>query len=256
MKEMFDLTGKKAIVTFGASGYPKAIAEAIHDAGGEVVIMDMDKSGKNAAAEIGRVGAAAYFVETDFSDRNAVPDGFKKAFDLLGGKIDILVNGCGAIVKKAAAELTDEDYDKCLNLDLVSTFLMTQQAAREMVKAGCGHVINVASVFSSKSGVKTAAYDTMMGAVCQVAKAFSNELACKGLRANTIAVGFSEENMGIFAGSGSDADKVRSDAMGRIPVKRLGRFDDVKGLALLLCSEASDYITGTVIPLDGGYLAV
>ena len=255
MKNVFDFTGKKAIVTGGASGLGRAMAEAVHDAGAAVVILDSCECGSKTALEMSASGAPVSFCKTDFTSRDDIKEKFKKAVELLGG-LDIMINGASVIEKKPAEEVTAGEWDVTMSTNMVSVFMFSQLAARIFVPQGSGKIVNLTSEYAFFSGPDTAPYATSMGAVCQLTKSFSNALSYSGLRANAIAVGFMEENIDTFAGSGEESGKFRDDTMDRIPVKRLGKAEDIKGLTLFLCSEASDYVTGAVIPCDGGYQAV
>ncbi len=249
---LFDLTGKKAIVTGAARGLSRGMAEGLHDAGAEVVILDILDEGAETAKEMSKTGAPVHFIKADLLDREQVVEKFNEALGILG-TLDIIINGAGFHISGDAADYKLEDWDKVIQIHLTTTFMLSQLAARVMLEKGYGKIINIASMLSFFGGYRVAAYATAKGAVAQLTKNFSNDWAGRGINCNCIAPGYMDTK--INAHISKDAAPERFEEITqRIPAGRWGTPDDVKGIAVFLASHASDYVCGTVIPVDGGYL--
>ena len=253
MLEMFNLSGKKAIITGAAGNLCKGMAEALHDAGAEVVIMDLLDKGADTAAEIGKTGAPAHFVKVNLRDRQDLNAKFKDALDKLGGHIDILINGAGAIKNNAVEDYTDEEWDMVIDINLTAAFMLCQLAGREMLKQGSGKIINVASMLAFFGGYRVPSYAASKGALAQLTKTLCNEWAKHGINVNAIAPGYMETSFNAHILPNVNPERYNSITE-RIPAGRWGCPEDLKGLAVFLSSRASDYINGAVIPCDGGYL--
>ena len=171
---------------------------------------------------------------------------------MLGGKIDILLNDAGVQRRNHCEDFTLEDWDTVINVNLNAVFVLCQLAGREMLKQGSGKIINMASMLSFFGGFTVPAYAASKGAVAQLTKALSNEWAGKNIQVNAIAPGYmaTEMNTALINDNGRN-----TEILARIPAGRWGTAKDMKGLAVFLASDASNYISGAVIPLDGGYLA-
>ena len=191
-------------------------------------------------------------LKADVSDRSQIRDSFEKALALLEGRLDILVNSAGIQRRHASEVFPEQDWDAVIAVNLEATFFYCQLAANNMIPTGGGKIINIASMQSFLGGITIPAYAASKGGVSQLTKALSNDWAAKGICVNAIAPGYMDTQMNVALIN----DPVRNaEALSRIPMKRWGKGGDLKGLVVFLASAASDYITGTVIPVDGGYLA-
>ena len=248
---MFDLTGKKAIVTGGASGLGRGLVEGLHEAGAEVAIIDITDQIDAIANEIGRSGAKVFGIKGNLGDREQLKQAFQASVAKLGGTLDILVNCAGIQRRNPCLDFTAKDWDDVIELNLTATFLLSQLAGRIMAEKNKGKIINIASLLSFFGGYTVPAYAASKGAVAQLTKAFSNEWASLGVNVNAIAPGYMDTplNTAIMA----DQER-NSKILARIPAGRWGTPADMKGLIIFLASDASNYVNGAIIPIDGGYL--
>jgi 2-deoxy-D-gluconate 3-dehydrogenase len=248
---LFDLSGKKAIVTGAASGLGRGMAEGLHDAGAEIVLIDVAGAIDSVASQLGARGARVQAVRADLRQRKELAAAFEQAVSKLGGALDILVNCAGIQRRNPCLDFTLEDWDDVVEVNLTALFQLCQMAGRIMAKQGQGKIINVASALSFFGGYTVPAYAASKGGVAQVTKAFSNEWAALGINVNAIAPGYMDTPMNVALVN----DPARnSKILARIPAGRWGKPEDLKGVAVFLASEASNYLSGAVIPVDGGYL--
>ncbi len=250
MNGLFDIRGKKAIVTGGSRGIGKGIAKGLHDAGVEVVVMGTNEKVLASAREIGTAETKAHGVICDFDRTADIEGAFQKALGFLGGDIDILVNNAGTQIRHKCEEFPLEDWEKVLRINLTSAFVMSQLAGRIMLKKGYGKVINIASIISFSGGYTVPAYAASKGGIAQVTKTFCNEWASRGVNVNAIAPGYIETDNLI----GLDETRMRQ-ILDRIPAGRLGKPEDLVGMVIYLASRASDYVHGSVQLVDGGWQA-
>lgn len=248
---LFDLTGKKAIVTGAGSGLGNSIAIGLAEAGAEVAIIDLMPDVAEVAARMSEGGKKFYGVRANLMDRSDLPRAFDECVRLLGG-LDILVNNAGMQVRGKAEEIPLDGWDRLIELNVTAVFEMSQLAARQMLPQGYGKIINVASMLSFFGGLNCSPYAASKGAVAQLTKAFSNEWASKGINVNAIAPGYM--NTALNTKLLNDPERYHEIAL-RIPAVRWGEADDLKGTVVYLASHAADYVTGAVIPIDGGYLS-
>ena len=247
---LFDLTGRKVIVTGAASGLGKAMTEGLHEAGAEVVIIDVAASGAKTASKIGGAGPAVHFVQADLLDRSQLNRSFDIALEKLNGDLDVIVNNVGMHIRKPAYGYQMADWDKVLGLNLNTQFMFCQRAGEQMLQKGYGKIINIASVVGVTGGLNAAAYSASKSGVIAMSKSLSNEWAEKGIQVNVIAPGY------IDTAINDDLDAARKEKLvERIPIGRWGCPDDLKGAVVFLASKASDYVCGIVLPVDGGFLA-
>lgn len=227
----YDLSGRKAVVTGASRGIGKAMADALELAGAVVV----------------RVSSK----ECDLSDRGNVYAFIEKT-KAEQGHIDILVNNAGTILRKPAAEHPDEYWDKVIDVNLNSQFILAREFGRDMVANGYGKIVFTASLLTFQGGINVPGYAASKGGLAQMAKALSNEWAPHGVNVNCIAPGYiATDNTAALR-----ADPERSrQILERIPAGRWGRAEDIAGACVFLCSPASDYVNGIVLPVDGGWLA-
>lgn len=249
---MFDLTGKRAIVTGGGRGLGRGMATGLAEAGAKVVIIGSSKAVLDAAEELRSQGLDVTGLQGDLSDRSAIPETFEKAVELLGGGVDILLNNAGVQRRNHCEDFTLEDWDTVIDVNLRAVFQLCQLAGRKMLAQGGGKIINMASMLSFFGGFTVPAYAASKGGVAQLTKALSNEWAGKNIQVNAIAPGYMATEMNTALIHDESRNK---EILARIPAGRWGTPEDMKGLAVFLASAASDYINGAVIPLDGGYLA-
>ncbi len=248
--EAFKLTGKNAIVTGAGAGLGNSIAAGLAEAGAKVALIDIRPDIGEIAAGMSGNGMELVGVRADLMNREDLRRGFEECLGLLGG-VDILVNNAGMQVRGRAEDIPLCDWDRLIELNVTSLFEMSQLAAREMFKKGYGKIINVASMLSFFGGLNCSPYAASKGAVAQLTKAFSNEWAGRGINVNAIAPGYMDTalNTSLMA----DEERYREITL-RIPAHRWGRPEDLTGTVVYLASRASDYVSGAVIPIDGGYL--
>jgi len=246
--ELFRLDNKVALVTGAASGLGAAIATGLAQAGATVAVHGNRRAATETAAAIGSKAAA---FRADLSS----PDGASELFSQVKkqfGRVDILVNNAGTIIRHAAEEFPLEDWQTVLQVNLTSVFQLSQLAGRDMIaRNASGKIVNIASLLSFQGGIRVPAYAASKGGVAQLTKALANEWAAKNIQVNAIAPGY-------FATTNTEAlqaDETRNrQILERIPAGRWGQPVDLAGAALFLSSPASDYVTGTVLTVDGGWM--
>jgi 2-deoxy-D-gluconate 3-dehydrogenase len=250
--DLFRLDNKVALVTGAASGLGAAIATALAQAGATVAVHGNRRAATETAAAIGPQAAA---FRADLSSTEGANKLFSQVKDKFG-RIDILVNNAGTIIRHAAEEYPLEDWQTVLQVNLTSVFQLSQLAARDMISRStpghnAGKIVNIASLLSFQGGIRVPAYAASKGGVAQLTKALANEWAAKGIQVNAIAPGY-------FATTNTEAlqaDETRNrQILERIPAGRWGQPNDLAGAALFLSAPASDYVTGTVITVDGGWM--
>ena len=247
--DQFSLAGKKAIVTGGARGLGNGIAQGLHEAGAEVMLIDVLPQVKEAAYKMNNSTVAAFALEADLFGKKNVVNAFTKAMEQLGG-IDILVTAAGVQHRQEAVTFDETQWEKVLDINLSSVFYLCQCAGEYMMKKRNGRIINVASMLSFFGGVLIPAYAASKGGIAQITKALSNEWAGYGVCVNAIAPGYMETDLTATL---REYPEQIEDIIKRIPAGRWGTREDVKGICVFLASEASKYITGSVIAVDGGY---
>lgn len=253
MTNLFDIQGRKAIVTGATRGLGWGMAEGLMESGVEVVIWGTSEKVLGVAEEFRGRGFACHGVSADLSDRDSLKAGFVRSLELLGGKIDILVNCAGIQRRHPSEEFPLSDWDQVLEVNLTAPFELCQLAGREMLKAGYGKIINIASMQSFFGGLTIPAYASAKGGIALLTKALCNEWAGRGINVNAIAPGYmaTEMNTALL----DPANPRYKEITDRIPTHRWGgaRGEDMKGACIFLASRASDYLNGAVIPVDGGY---
>jgi NAD(P)-dependent dehydrogenase (short-subunit alcohol dehydrogenase family) len=254
--KLFDLTGQTALVTGGSRGLGLQIAEALGEAGAQVFLTSR-KAGdlEEAAAHLKARGITASWVAADASQPEETVRIAETALQQLGGRIDILVNNAGATWGAPAEDHPLEAWDKVMNLNIRSLFLMSQAVGkRSMIPRRRGRIDNVASVagLAGSADVQFIAYGTSKGAVVNFTRTLAGEWGKYGITVNALAPGFFPSKMtrGTLAAVG--ADKLAAAA----PLNRLGDDDDLKGATLLFASAAGKHITGQILAIDGGVSAV
>lgn len=250
--EQFKLTGKKAIVVGGAGDLGKAMVEAISQAGAQTVVIDFDDRVFEMCKDFTNNGLNVSAIKADVSKKTEIKDSYEAALEILGGTVDILINSAGIQRRYPSEDFPDEEWSKVIAINLDATFYYCKYAGNTMLKNGGGKIINIASLMSFLGGITIPAYAASKGGVGQLTKALSNDWAEKGICVNGIAPGYMDTQLNV----GIINDKKRTEEVFmRVPMKRWGNGEDLKGLTVFLASPASDYITGCIIPVDGGYLA-
>ena len=249
--KLFDIHGKNALVTGSGSGIGLGIAEGLLEAGVTVVLHSRSDSAIREAERLKGLGYDAKAVTGDLRTAEESEAVFQKAMEILGNRMDILVNCAGAQHRAPALEFPLEKFDEVMDVNLRSVFVMCKCAGAHMLKRGYGKIINIASMQSFFGIPNTPAYAASKGAVAQLTKALGNEWIGKGVNVNAIAPGWIATKLTKAVVE----DEARTkEIMGRLPAGRWGLPGDFKGPAIFLASAASDYLSGVVLPVDGGYL--
>ena len=251
-KENFSLEGRKAIVTGGAKGLCNKMAQALHDAGTEVVLLDILDSVFESADIMEASGAPVHAVKGDLSDFSSLNSIYNACLDKLNGRVDILLNGAGIQYRCPAADFPQDRWQKILDINLSAVFYMCQAAGNTMLNQHYGKIINISSMTSFFGSVLIPAYSASKAGVSQITKALSNEWASQGINVNAIAPGYmaTELTQNMKEVNPAQYNEITS----RIPMGRWGKPEDLSGLVVFLASDASAYISGAVIPVDGGFL--
>lgn len=250
---MFDIAGKKALITGATRGLGKGMAEALLENGVETVVCGTNATVvEQRAAEWRAKGMACHALAVDLGDKKNRQAAFAKGLEMLGGKIDILVNAAGVQHRDFSENFPIEEWERVIEINLNAVFDLCQMAGRRMIAQGGGKIINIASMLTFFGGYTVPAYAAAKGGVGQLTKALSNEWASKNIQVNALAPGYmaTDMNAALLADEGRN-----TEILSRIPAKRWGTGDDMKGPLLFLASAASDYMNGAVIPVDGGYLS-
>lgn len=246
----FDLAGKTALVTGANTGIGQAIAVALAQAGVDVAVAGRSEPTETLAA-IEATGRKAVNIAADFGSIEPVGRVVDEALAGLGS-IDILVNNAGIIRRADLLDFGEADWDAVIDTNLKTLFFLSQAAAKHMAERGSGKIINIASLLTFQGGVRVPSYAAAKSGVGGVTKAMANELASKGVQVNAIAPGYIATNNTAAL----QADETRNRQITeRIPAGRWGRPQDIAGAALFLASPASDYVTGHILAVDGGWLA-
>ena len=248
--QLFDLSGKVAVVTGANTGIGQGVAVALARAGADVAAVgrsDPDQTGEAVEA----AGRRFLSIKADLGSIEPVERVIAEAVDGLG-RIDILVNNAGIIRRADSIDFTEADWDAVVDTNLKTVFFLSQAAARRMIPAGGGKIINIASLLSFQGGIRVPSYTASKSGVAGLTKILANEWASKGVTVNAIAPGYFDTNNT----EALRADENRNRAiLERIPAGRWGQPEDIGGAAVFLASRASDYVNGIVLPVDGGWRA-
>lgn len=249
--DLFCLDGKVAIVTGAARGLGQAIAEGLAEAGADIALVDilpLDDSVK----KVQDLGRKAVPIIADLSRLDCIEKITSTTLDQLG-RIDILVNNAGIIRRAAFVEFSEKDWDDVIQINQKSLFFLTQAVAKIMIRQGQGgKIINIASMLSFQGGILTSSYTASKSAVMGLTRLMANELAPHRINVNAIAPGY----MATDNTAPLRTDPIRSKAiLDRIPAGRWGEPQDLKGVAVFLASDASNYMHGYTVAVDGGWLA-
>lgn len=248
----FKLEGKVALVTGCKRGIGRAMAEALAEAGADVigVSASLELEGSAVEQSIKALGRQFYAYQADFGDRASLY-AFIEKVKSEHPVVDILINNAGTILRKPAAEHPDEYWDKVIEVNQNSQFILTREFGREMISRGSGKIVFTASLLTFQGGITVPGYAASKGAIGQLTMAFSNEWAGKGVNVNAIAPGY-------IATDNTQAlreDPDRSEAiLSRIPQGRWGTPEDFKAPVVFLSSGASNYMNGSILTVDGGWM--
>lgn len=252
---MFDLSGKVAVISGAAQGMGQATAIAVAESGADVVLVDRNLAGAKATAEqVLAAGRKALVTDTDVSSPDGIAELFRKV-DAEFGRVDFLGNIAGDGHLAKPEDLLIEDLHRVLQNLVVGRFSMCQEAGRRMLAQGRGSIMNIGSLASTTAlGRGHVAYSMAMGAVVQMTRELSTEWSSRGVRVNAVTPA-QVTNPSLIARMKKDPD-LEARFISGIPAGRMGMPADIKGLAVLLASDASEWITGAIIPMDGGNLAM
>lgn len=248
--DKFSLSGKVAIVTGASRGLGEGMALALAEAGADVAVVASSDKVNDTAAKIKALGRKSLAIQADLISTEPIPGIIGKTLAEFG-KIDILVNCAGIIRRAPAIEFSEKDWDDVISVNQKSLFFMCQAAAREMMKQGKGKIVNIASLLSFQGGIIVPSYTASKSAVAGLTKALANEWAAHGINVNAIAPGYMATDMTEALQKNAE----RAPAiLSRIPQGRWGSPDDMKGAVVYLASDASDYVQGHLLAVDGGWL--
>ena len=251
--EVFSMKDRVSLVTGGGRGIGLGIAKALAGAGSDIVLAARTEAQlKDAADSIAEeYGRRVETLVVDLSRTDSIAEVIETTISRFG-RLDVLVNNAGSNLRKPFLEITKEDFDSVMRIQLESAYFMAQAAAREMVKAGAGKIINLSSLTSKIAVPNISIYAAAKGGIFSLTKSLAVELAPHNINVNAIAPGY----VRTFMTEPAFKDKERYDWMlSRIPMKRFGSPEDIGNTALFLAAPASDYITGEVIFVDGGWMA-
>jgi 2-deoxy-D-gluconate 3-dehydrogenase len=248
---VFDLKGRVAIVTGGNGGIGLGMARGLAAAGAGIVVAarNADKS-KQAVAELEALGARALAVSVDVTDEAAVRRLMSTTRERFG-RLDILVNNAGTNIRKPIHEYTLPEWHRVLDTNLTSAFLCSHAAYPLMKQASAGKVINIGSMMSIFGASFAPAYAASKGGIVQLTKSMATAWAADNIQVNAVLPGWIETD--LTAGAKREVPGLNENVLRRTPAKRWGTIEDMAGIAVFLASSASDFVTGTAIPVDGGY---
>ena len=248
---LFDLHGKVAIVTGGNGGIGLGMAQGLAAAGAAIAIVARNEAKSNdAVADLRQRGAKAISVVTDVTDKAAVAAMVERVAAELG-RIDILVNNAGINIRKPPHALELEEWNRVLDTNLTSAFLCSKAAYPAMKAAGGGKIINIGSMMSIFGASFAPAYAASKGGIVQYTRACACAWAADGIQVNAILPGWIDTDLTKRARQ--EIDGLHGKVLARTPAARWGAIDDFAGIAVFLASAASDFVTGTAIPIDGGF---
>ncbi len=251
MSGPFDLSGRSALVTGCRRGIGKAAAVALASAGADVVGVSASlEPGSDVAAKVEATGRSFHAYRCDFADRGALYELVAAVRRDVGG-VDILVNNAGTIARAPAAEHPDEMWDRVLEVNLSSQFILSRELGKDMLARGRGKIVFIASMLAFQGGITVPGYTASKSAVAGLTKALANEWAGAGVNVNAVAPGYvATDNTQAL----QDDPVRREQITARIPAGRWAEPEDIAGAIVFLSSSAADYVHGVVLPVDGGWL--
>ncbi len=247
--DFFSLEGKTALVTGARTGIGQAIAIGLASAGAHVLLLGHRDNLGDTKEQIEKLNGSCETLIVDLSEVDAIKE--KMAPVLAEHKIDILINNAGVVYREPAAEYDINEWNRVMNVNINSVFILSQLIGKQMIDNGSGKIVNIASLLSFQGGLFVPAYTASKHAVAGLTKSLANEWASKGVQVNAIAPGYIETN---------NTEAIRNDKernqsiLDRIPANRWGEAEDMVGAAVFLSSKASDYVNGHVLVVDGGWM--
>lgn len=250
--EQFRLDGKTALVTGAKRGIGRAAVQALADAGADIVAVSasLESSGSDVERDVLERGRKFKGYTCDFADRQALY-AFIAQVQQEVSQVDILINNAGIILRKPAAEHPDDYWDQVIEVNLNAQFILAREFGKGMIERGMGKILFVASILSFQGGINVPGYAASKGGIGTLTMALANEWAGKGVQVNAIAPGYvATDNTAAL-----QADSARSaQLLSRVPVGRWGEPEDMKGAILFLSSPASNFVNGTILSVDGGWM--
>jgi len=251
---MFDLTGKAALVTGGNGGIGLGMAKGLAQAGAAIAVAGRDaKKNADAVAQLKAAGAKAVAVKVDLRDEKACRAMADDAAAQLG-RLDILVNNAGINIRKPPQDLTLDEWREVMDTNLTSAFIASQAAYPHLKRAGRGKIINIGSMMSIFGGGYLAPYAASKGGIVQLTKALAAAWAKDNIQVNAVLPGWIDT--ALTQRARKELAGLNERVLSRTPAGRWGEPADLAGIAVFLCASASDFVTGTAIPVDGGYSAL
>ncbi len=251
--ELFSLAGKTALITGSSRGLGRAFAEGLAAAGATVILNGTNSERlSQACKEMSDAGMKVDMSLFDVTDEAAIKAAFDR-FDTSGMQIDILINNAGIQFRKPMLELDTADWQRVIDTNLTSAFMIGREAAKRMVKRGHGKIVNIGSLTSELARATVAPYTVAKGGIKMLTKAMAAEWGEHGLQANAIGPGYMLTDMNEALTSNPEFD---AWVKARTPARRWGRPDELIGTAIYLCSDASNYVNGQIIYADGGMISV
>lgn len=252
MLNELSLQGKVAVVTGSTKGIGRGIVEGLALSGANIVVVSRSQQDCDAtAANLQNYGVKAIGVRTDVTRISEIEALVSKTIDTFG-RLDIMINNAGSAITKKAEDLTEEDWDRVINMDLKSVFFCAQTAGREMIKQNSGKIINISSMLGLVGEKQVLPYCVAKGGVIQMTKALALEWSRYNIQVNAICPGYILTSINAAE---LRQEKIYNHIIKKIPVQRLGDVKDLAGAAVFLASEASNYMTGQTIVIDGGWTA-
>ncbi|QOZ25737.1 SDR family NAD(P)-dependent oxidoreductase [Bradyrhizobium sp. CCBAU 51753] len=249
--QLFDLSGKVAVVTGGNGGIGLGMAQGMADAGAAIAVVGRNEAkSKTAVDDLRQRGVKAIAVATDVTDSSAVTAMVERVANELG-RIDILVNNAGMSIRKPPHELELDEWSKVIDTNLTSAFMCSKAAYPALKASGRGKIINIGSMMSIFGASFAAAYAASKGGIVQYTRACANAWAPDNIQVNAILPGWIDTD--LTRGARQQVSGLHDRVLARTPAGRWGAIDDFAGIAVFLASPASDFVTGTAIPVDGGY---
>ncbi|MGP4059656.1 SDR family oxidoreductase [Halobacillus sp. H74] len=247
---LFQLDGKVAAVTGGTRGIGRSVAIGLAEAGADIALLQRKPDQTDVKEEIESLGRTCHIIACDLNDAEQVKGAIPSVVETFG-KIDILLNAAGIQRRSDAVDFSEEDWDEVININLKTTWVLCQQAGRYMVSQESGKIINFASLLSYQGGIRVPAYAASKGGVSQLTKALSNEWAPHHVNVNSIVPGYVATDMNTALINDENRNQQILD---RIPAGDWGKPEDFIGAAVFLASDASQYIHGHQLAVDGGWL--
>ena len=250
--DKFQLTGKVAVVTGCRTGLGQGISNAFAEAGADIVGVGSADNANETKDLVEAAGRRFLYIQANLQATSPIEGIIKRALDKFG-KIDILVNNAGIIRRVDAIEYSEKDWDDVININLKTVFFFSQMVAKQFVKQSSGgKIINIASMLSYQGGIRVPSYTASKAGVMGITRALANEWAKYNININAIAPGYMATDNTADLRANEDRS---SEILGRIPAGRWGTAEDLQGAAVMLASEAANYMHGFTLAVDGGWLA-